>query len=271
VPVPSTLQTDGMGIFMDTVDGVPPARNESIIVKGWVAASAEPTLRIATNTPDQFESSVDITPAPNILMAHPTLKSERFELTTDCPVTVCALVVQVAGKDEAEIPLVELLRSDRHAPAIYGPTLMLNVETVLGLEGHKFSDSRRAAQVKIADVMASIYANVFPSLAIFSGVGLLMATFFRKRCPMPTSLLALGLGSAAAIGTSIALMSYLAATLEFSVANVLYTSPASPFVITFTFVGMYAWVAALRLGVSAVISSATLHRVLGRVNAKQVS
>jgi hypothetical protein len=67
------------------------------------------------------------------------------------------------------------------------------------------------------------------------------------------------------------MLSYLAAALEFAVANVLYTSAASPFVITFTFVGMYAWFRALRLAVSAVSSSATLHRVLGRVDAKQVS
>src|SRR5260370_624230 len=120
--------------------------------------------------------------------------------------------------------------------------------------------------------MASASASVSPPLAIFAAVGLLMAPFFRKRCPMPTSLLALGLGSAAAVATFLALMSYLQASSDFLIGgNVLYTSPASPFVIAFTFVGMYAWFAALRLGVSAVISSATLHRVLGRVNAKQVS
>ncbi len=270
-PLPSTPAAEGLPIFTDTVDGVP-ARNENIVIWGWVAAaSAVPTLRLVADTSEEFDSSININPAPDVLAAFPTLKSGRFELKTDCPVAVCNLVLNVAGKDETRVPLSELLRSVGHAPVINGPTLKLNIEVVPSFDRHKFADSRRAAQVKIADVMASTYADVFPALAIFCGVGLLMATFFRKRFPMPTSLLALGLGSAAAIGTSIALMSYLAAALEFSVANVLYASPASPFVITFTFVGMYGWLAALRLGVSAVISSATLHRVLERVNAKQVS
>src|SRR5207249_2530116 len=91
----------------------------------------------------------------------------------------------------------------------------------LGLEDHKFTDFRRTVQVKIADVMASTYADVFPILAIFGGIGLLMATFFRRLFPIPTGLLALGLGSVVAVATLLVLMSYLAAALEFSVANVL--------------------------------------------------
>ena len=272
VSPPSVAPTEDVAIVTDTVEGVFLVQNESIVVQGWVAAaSATPTLRLVANTPEQFESSIKLTPAPNVLMAHPTLKSEHFELTTDCPVAVCDLVLDVAGKDEARISLVELLRSVRHAPVIYSPALMLNIETVLGHEGHKFTDSRRAAQVKIADVMASTYADVFPTLAIFGWAGLLMATFFRRRFPIPTGLLALGLGSAVAVATLLVLMSYLAATLEFRVADVLYTSPASPFVIVSTFVGIYSWFVAFRLGASAAISSVARHRGLGRVNTKQVS
>jgi hypothetical protein len=271
-PIPSTPPDDGLAIFTDTVDGVIPARNETIGIWGWVAAArAVPTLRLVADTSEKCDSSINILPAPDVVAAYPTLKSTRFELKTDCPVAVCNLVLNVAGKDETRVPLSELLRSYGHGPAINNPALKLYVDIVSGLDSRKFTDSRRAAQVKIAGVMASTYANVFPLLALFSGVGLLMATFFRKRCPMPTSFLALGLGSASATVTLIALMAYLAASSDFSVANVLYTSPASPFVITFTFVGMYAWFRALRLGVSAITSSATLHRVLGRVDAKQAS
>src|SRR5260370_24620256 len=232
VSPPSVAPTEDVAIVTDTVEGVFLVQNESIVVQGWVAAaSATPTLRLVANTPEQFESSIKLTPAPNVLMAHPTLKSEHFELTTDCPVAVCDLVLDVAGKDEARISLVELLRSVRHAPVIYSPALMRNIETVLGHEGHKFTDSRRAAQVKIADVMASTYADVFPTLAIFGWAGLLMATFFRRRFPIPRGLLALGLGSAVAVATLLVLMSYPPATLEFRVPVALYHSAASPFVI----------------------------------------
>lgn len=269
---PSAPPDEGLPIFTDTVDGVIPAGNESTVVRGWVAAaSARPMLRVVNNYQEPSESSFNMTPAPDILRSYPTVSSAHFELKTDCPVALCALIVQVAGKDEAVIPMEDLVRSVRHAPVIYGPTLMLNVEAVYGLESHRFTDARRGAQVKTAGVMASTYAIVLPALAMFGGAGLLIATFFRRRFPIPTSVLAMGLGSVVAVATLLVLMSYLAASSDFSVANVLYTSPASPFVIAFTFVGMYAWFAALRLGVSAVISSATLHRMLGRVNAKQAS
>jgi hypothetical protein len=244
--------------FTDTIDAVPPPKKENAFFKGWVAATEMPMLRLVADDGRSFESSIKITPAPNILTSHPTLKGEHFELTTNCPVDVCALLLHVGGKDEAKIPLANLLATVNHAPAIYSPTLMLNIETVLGLEDHRFTDARRAAQVKIAGLIASIYANVFPALAMFGGLGLMLATFFRRQCPLPTGLLALGMGSAVAVATLLALMSYLAASSDFTVANVLYTSPSSPFVITFTFVGVYALFVACRSVISAVITSPAL-------------
>jgi hypothetical protein len=123
---------------------------------------------------------------------------------------------------------------------------MLYVDSVLGRDMYKFRDARRSAQVKIASVIASTYEGVFPTLAIFGATGLLWAAFFRRLCPVPRSLLALGLASAVAVGTLIVLMAYLAASSDFNVANVLYTSPASPFVIIFTTLGIYSWYVTLR-------------------------
>jgi hypothetical protein len=60
-----------------------------------------------------------------------------------------------------------------------------------------------------------------------------------KQGAIPNDLLALGLGSAAAVITRIALLAYIDAT-SFPAASVLYISPASPFVILFTAVGIYA-------------------------------
>src|SRR5258708_28678509 len=88
--------------------------------------------------------------------------------------------------------------------------------------------------------MSSTYAAVFPTLAACGAAGLLVTTFFRRRCRIPTSLLALGLGSALAVATLIVLMAYLAASSGFGVANVLYTSAASPFLIIFTTPGIYS-------------------------------
>src|SRR5260370_14166638 len=76
VSPPSVAPTEDVAIVTDTVEGVFLVQNESIVVQGWVAAaSATPTLRLVANTPEQFESSIKLTPAPNVLMAHPTLNS----------------------------------------------------------------------------------------------------------------------------------------------------------------------------------------------------
>jgi hypothetical protein len=257
-PLPDTAPTEDLAIFTDTVDGVIPPSKDSSVIMGWVAgATAVPTLRVVANGSEQFESSVKGRPAPDVVLVYPTLKSVRFELKTDCPVAACNVVLEVAGKEQARVPLSELVRSDGHAPVINDPALKLNIEAVPGFLGRKFADSRRAAQVKIASVIASAYANVFPVLAIFGAAGLLLATLFRKRFPLPTGVLALGLASAGAVAVFLVLMSYLQASSDFPIAgNVLYISPASPFVIVFTFVGVYSWLAAVR---SAVFSSATLH------------
>jgi hypothetical protein len=93
--------------------------------------------------------------------------------------------------------------------------------------------------VKIATILASGYAIAFPALAIFGAAGLLLATLFQRQRPIPASLLALGLGSFVAVFSRIAMLAYIDAT-SFPAATVLYTSPASPFVIMFTVLGIYA-------------------------------
>src|SRR5260370_37996028 len=111
VSPPSVAPTEDVAIVTDTVEGVFLVQNESIVVQGWVAAaSATPTLRLVANTPQQFESSIKLTPAPNVLMAHPTLQSEHFEMSSECPVAVCDLVLDFGWKDYARVFLVGLLR-----------------------------------------------------------------------------------------------------------------------------------------------------------------
>ena len=239
----------GIAIFADTVGSVYLPEKDPIVVRGWAAAAvATPTLKLVANTPDDIESSISITPAPDVLAVYPTLKSVRFELKTDCPVAACDLILDAAGGGQSRIPLAQVAHPASNASVLETPGQMLYVDSVLGLDTHKFTDSRRAAQVKMAGLIASAYAALFPVLAIVGGSGLLLAMFFRRRCPIPGALVALGLGSAVAVSTLIVLLSYLAASSDFTVANVLYTSPASPFVITFTTLGIYSWFVALRNG-----------------------
>jgi hypothetical protein len=125
------------------------------------------------------------------------------------------------------------------------PGLMLFIDTVDNLNSFGLQDTRRARQVKIAAHITSAYAKLIPWMATPDVLGLLLATFFRKRFPLPIPLLAMGLSSAAAVVMLIVVMAYITAT-SFDVANVLYTSPASPFLVTFTTLGLDAWYMAVK-------------------------
>jgi hypothetical protein len=233
----SVGSADEIAIFADTVGGVYLPETVTHFVRGWIAsASVTPTIHLVPHTLAHVESSLGIMAAPDVLAVYPNLKAIRFELRTDCPVASCDLVVDVAGAGQSSIPLAQLV----HSGAISIPGLQVQVDSVSGGEDTKLRDSRRTLQVKIAAVIASAYATAFPVLAIFGAAGLLLATFLRRLCPIPTGLLALGLGSAVAVCTRIVLLAYLDAT-SFPSANLHYTSPASPFVIIFTTVGVYSW------------------------------
>jgi hypothetical protein len=240
--LPSVGPPQDIAIFADTVGGVYSPEKEIFVARGWTAAtSAAPTVHLIAHTAVPVQSSISIMSAEDVLAVYPDLKAIRFELKTDCPVTACDLVVEVTGEGQSQIPLTQLV----HGAAINTPELRLQVDSTSVGDSAILTDSRRAAQLKIAGLVASTYAKAFPLLAIFGAAGLLLATFFRRRCPIPIGLLALGLGSAAAVGSRMVLLSYLAAT-SFPSANPLYSSPATPFVIIFTVIGLYAWYATLK-------------------------
>lgn len=242
---PNSVSSQGLSIFADTVDGVYLPTKQSIVISGWTAAaSATPTLHVVAQATEQEESSISVTPAPDVEKAYPKLKSVRFQLKTDCPPTACDLILEVAGSSPSRISLEQLLHSVSNTHLFETQGSMLNVESVYGLDSRRFTDSRRAVQVKVAGVIGSTYATAFPIMATLGAAGLLLATFFRRHFSLPTSLLALGLGSAVAVVTLLMLLSYLAASSDFTVNNVLYTSAASPFVITFTTIGIYSLMAA---------------------------
>ncbi len=234
---PSAGPAQGDAIFADTVGGVYLPDEDRMVVRGWTAApTATPTIRLVDRIPGQVESTITLTPAPDVLAVFPNLKAVRFELKTDCPVSTCDLLLTVVPGGESSISLARVVQG----PVINTPQIQVYVDSVSVDEASRLTSSRRAVQVKIASVIASIYAALFPTLAIIGLAGLVLATLLRRRFPIPTALLALGLGSAAAVGTRIVLLAYIDAT-SFPAANLLYASPASPFVIIFTFVGMYSW------------------------------
>jgi hypothetical protein len=239
---PSMGPPEGIAIFADTVDDVYSPDRQSMIVRGWAAAKAAvPALHLVSPSQESSQSSIRILPAPDIFAAYPALKSERFELTTDCKLAQCALELEVAGREASRVPLTQIVHPAANAAVIETPTLMLYVDSVIVPGNSKYTNARRNLQVRIARAIASGYSTVFPALALIALAGLAAALIFRQYFPLPVPLLALGWASLAACVVLTALLSYLTASSDFPVAHPLYTSPASPFVILFTMLGLYAW------------------------------
>lgn len=244
---PSVGSSDQLALISDTVDGIYMPEKPTLVVDGWVAAAAAPPkIEVQSRASEQFASWITVNPAPDVVKVYPNLKSIRFELRTDCPVPSCVLAIDVEGAGKVELPFARLIQPGLIANFSSIPGLMLYSDRVVGLDAFQFQDSLRSSKVKVAGRISSVYSRCFPWMAGAAAIGLIFATLFRRHFPLPIALLALGLGSAVGVATFIALMSYLMASSGFNVANVLYTSPASPFVISFTTLGLYSWYVALR-------------------------
>lgn len=227
---PSSGQAGGIAAFADNVGPVSPPEDVVRSVRGWAAATGEaPTVQVMAND-TKCQSSISILPAPDVHAKYPDLGAVRFDIESPgCPVEADNILLEVPGRGQLLIPLAALAPGSM----IETPTLRFFLDSVARASSAKLADP---VQVKIASVVARGYAMTFPVLIVLGAVGLLLATFFRTRHPAP--ILALGLASAVAVGTRITLLAYLDAS-SFPAANVLYGSPASPFVITLTVVGIY--------------------------------
>lgn len=244
---PSDGPEEGVAMFADIVDGVLLPRRSDIVIDGWAASlSATPRLQLVPRDRGEIKAGITLLASPDVFKVFPNYQSTRFELKTDCPLTECDFIVDVPGVGETKIPLVQLAHRGATVDFSGHPERMIFVDIVSGMDVHTLQDENRTLKVKIAARLASLYARLFPWLAALAVFGLLIATFFRRHFPLPLPLLALGLASATAAATMTVLMSYLAATADMNTPNVLYTSPASPFVITFTVLGLYSWFIAFR-------------------------
>jgi hypothetical protein len=247
VPMPSVGPDNDVAIFADTIDDLYLPERSTVVIRGWVAAaSGAPGLKVESRTQVISNTAVSPQPAPDVEKVYPALKSYRFELRTDCPITECDLVVDVPGISPSRFPLNSLMHSGPIPPTGQTAALMGYVESSTGSDAFALRDRRRAVQTKIANDIAPAYAYLFPRIAGVAALGLLLATIFRRQFPLPPAVLALGLASVIAVATYIVLMALVMATTGMLVGIVVYLSPASPFVITFTTLGLYSWYVALK-------------------------
>lgn len=103
----------------------------------------------------------------------------------------------------------------------------------------------RRVQLSVARLIARVYSIIIPALAVVASIGFVVALALQRfRRPLPPGMLTLTAICAAAVAIRIALLAYLDVT-SIPAINLLYLSPATPFLLCFVVLGMYCGVMVL--------------------------
>jgi hypothetical protein len=228
---------EGLSSFADlTNEYVSPSQDVPLgQVDGWVAAKSDmPSLEVIPATRREVKSSITLLPATDVLAAYPNLKSTRFTLRSDCPLLECELEIH-SSAGNVQVPFEKLVRG---AP-INTPNLILFIDSSTADQEHwTTGDRRRAFQMRIAHRIGMLYGKSSRFLTVLATIGMLIA-IVRYRVRRPSlALLALAIGSVAAVASRILLLSYIDAT-SFTTYFLHYLSPATPFLIAYIGSGLY--------------------------------
>ena len=190
-----------------------------------------PTLALLP-APGLASWTTDITlqPGNDRDATRPGFALSRFGISTDCPPDRCTLVISAAGQERARLPL------DQLRPGIdTRPDLILQTDQARPVLMHRDTVLRDAAIQSLARRIGRLYAAATPVLLATGTAGLIATAAFRRRA-IRTPLFALAAGSAVAILARVALLAYVDVTTIQSI-NLLYLSPAAPFVIILAVAG----------------------------------
>lgn len=238
---PSVGPSSGIAKFADMVGGVSPAHPTRLILQGWVAApSGEPQLSLKAPDSGEAEMTILEKPGPDVTQAYPGWFATRFDLETGFPPGASALVVSAPA-----VPPVTLSLEGLHpGAALSTGQLRLFFDSAEVLQSSGVATAKRlGVQLRIAKAIAFCYARAVPVLFMFAMFGSILALARRRSRPVPLALAALLVASFAAIAAEIVLLAYMEVTTgpmtTGPMDGILYTSPASPFVVIFTVIGCW--------------------------------
>ena len=210
----------------------PPVVNR-FVVRGWLtfpSLDPAPTLDVRSTNLSLVNSSVRASRTPSSATDKAIV---QFALTTDCSPEHCDLVLSTAKNPATEIPMARLVHGSIDAGSVELSIASADPELVAPM-----TLSPPLPQYKLARVIARCYQIALRTLWPFACVGLLCAIAFRRHVGAPALLYALALGSAVAVVCRVLLLSYLEVT-SIPSNNILYLSPAMPFLIIFVVLGPY--------------------------------
>jgi hypothetical protein len=239
--LPSQGSRAGVAIFADVAGTLVPTTSVVQRIQGWAAlkGSALPDVYVRPLDGRIATVSVKRWPGEDIRSVYPDMSAIRFQMEVDCAPGVCELVVAPAGSGSLT------LSWQRVVPGMINdtPELRIFIEQRTSFDVTATSGKRRAVQQFIARWLGSAYAVAIPVLAALAIVSTLLALLQLR--PLPVAPVALMAGCSVAIAARIVLLAYLDAT-SIPSANLLYVSPASPFVLILAVVGIWFMVALLQ-------------------------
>jgi hypothetical protein len=210
------------------------AADQAVTAEGWAnAVSGPPALQLVTAAGLPVSGGVALRPAPDVEAHFTGRRAVHFSLQTTC--LSCVLQVGApSGGTPSHIPVVQLYAGPLPAPA--GVGLFVNDSS---LSAARLTAVRQAIVWGAAKGVARIYQLLLTPFCLLACCGVAAGMVRWRVVSVP--LLTLALASGIAVATRIALLAYLDVTAIPSV-NVLYASPAEPFLIVFAATG--CWIAA---------------------------
>jgi hypothetical protein len=252
---PSWGAPDQLAAMEDLVGPVNPGKQQKIFVRGWVAAKhAVPRVELL-NESDGTVAKVTYLDAADVKRAFPEMVSARFEGSLLCE-DRCKIRVIQDGRIEVFLGKGALVNETDIKLFIDG------VSSAIG----PVKAARTKMQQTAARSIAKIYSIMMPFLCLLGIFGIIlgMVRIFRTG-KIPVAYV-LALASLVAVLTRIALLSYLEVTSIPSL-NILYASPASPFVIIFAVTGSVVLLDSLKS--MNVYPRSGINRLLSRLKFKQ--
>ncbi|RZF30748.1 hypothetical protein EVC45_04605 [Paraburkholderia sp. UYCP14C] len=232
---PTSQASDSQMAYFQDMVGIGSPTSESTVtwISGWAAGpGAAPDVSILDA--QGKTATIRFDKAPDVETALPGLSAVRFDAALSSPVSEASLVVQ---KDDfsAKVAL-------RPGKLIDSPQATVLVDSIT--ESGAVSQSRQRIQEKLAHVIQHLYLTAGPVLSVIAAIGLLLGIpgFLKGKS---AALFVLASASLVATGTRIALLSYLEVT-SMPAVNLLYASPALPFALLFTVIGIYVGLQALK-------------------------
>jgi hypothetical protein len=191
-----------------------------------------------------FRSDLIVRLLDNVPASSPGRRLVEFELTTDCRRPTCDFVVR-GGVDEKIIQLAALIPGSLVQTPDHDVSIRALFERGEATNNASAAQKLRRLQLAAAGGIARAYTIVIPVLAVLALIGFMAAVVLQRAHPFPPGLLALAATCCAAIASRIALLAYLDVT-SIPAINLLYLSPATPFLLCFVVLGVYCGVMLLR-------------------------